>query len=260
MRQDDVLIKWTGSKRVQAPTILEHFPKQINTYYEPFIGGGSLLYTLLSSDIEVKQYCCSDLNEHLIALWDVVQHKPCDLFDTYCAWWPFEEEKYYKLRALFNHCKDSKLFFCLLRSCRNGIVRFNNQQEFNSSFHPNRKGIRPSRLKPVIDDWHQKIQRVQFEVADYREINPSLGDFMYLDPPYISNSKFFFGTFDLNPFFEWLSQQKVNWLLSLNGSKSGIDKTIEVPRHLYQKHILINNYHGSQVTSEDSLYVHEEES
>lgn len=258
MRQDDVLIKWTGSKRVQAPTILEHFPKQINTYYEPFLGGGSLLYALLSSNISVKRYRCSDINEPLIHLWKTIQKTPCRLFDFYCRWWPFNQDKYYQLRDQFNQDKDPKKFFCLLRSCRNGIVRFNQSQEFNSSFHPNREGICPSRLKPVLDDWHHKIQSVSFKVADYRKVQTKTGDFLYLDPPYASKSRFFFGQLELEPFWTWLGNQKVDWLLSLNGSKSGVDITIDVPRHLYEKHILINNYHGSQVTSEDCLYMHEE--
>ena len=33
------VIKWSGSKRSQANDILKFFPKQINTYYEPFCGG-----------------------------------------------------------------------------------------------------------------------------------------------------------------------------------------------------------------------------
>lgn len=33
------VIKWTGSKRSQAEHIINKFPKEIDTYYEPFVGG-----------------------------------------------------------------------------------------------------------------------------------------------------------------------------------------------------------------------------
>ena len=47
------VIKWSGSKRSQAENILTYFPREIDTYYEPFCGGASVLRRLLSSDIKV---------------------------------------------------------------------------------------------------------------------------------------------------------------------------------------------------------------
>ena len=41
------VIKWSGSKRSQAENILTYFPKEIDTYYEPFCGGASVLRRLL---------------------------------------------------------------------------------------------------------------------------------------------------------------------------------------------------------------------
>ena len=38
------VIKWSGSKRSQASTLLSYFPEDIKCYYEPFIGGGAMLY------------------------------------------------------------------------------------------------------------------------------------------------------------------------------------------------------------------------
>ena len=83
MRQNDILIKWTGSKRLQSPHIIKFFPKKIKTYREPFLGGGSMLYVLLSSDIEVENFECSDLNAPLIAIWQMVKDNPDELFNRY---------------------------------------------------------------------------------------------------------------------------------------------------------------------------------
>ena len=69
-------IKWSGSKRSQAEKILEFFPKEIDTYYEPFCGGCSVLRRLLDSDIKVKNYVCSDLNQDLINLWIEIKNHP----------------------------------------------------------------------------------------------------------------------------------------------------------------------------------------
>ena len=45
------LIKWTGSKRKQAPLIARE-AKSYNRYFEPFLGGGALLF--LFSSIQGK--------------------------------------------------------------------------------------------------------------------------------------------------------------------------------------------------------------
>ena len=73
------VIKWTGSKRSQSEYIISLFPKQIETYYEPFVGGGSILMQLLLSDIKVGRYICSDINKDLIGLWDTIKQNPVAL-------------------------------------------------------------------------------------------------------------------------------------------------------------------------------------
>ena len=70
------LIKWSGSKRSQASEIIKYFPKEIDTYYEPFCGGCSVLRTLLESNIKVNRYICSDLNTELIELWRLIKSNP----------------------------------------------------------------------------------------------------------------------------------------------------------------------------------------
>ncbi len=82
-----VLIKWTGSKRRQAKQIVAKFPRQIVTYYEPFLGGGSVLYELLGTDIEVGRIEFSDICEPLIALWQVVKDDPKGLVEGSSASW-----------------------------------------------------------------------------------------------------------------------------------------------------------------------------
>src|SRR3954464_14005568 len=82
-----VLLKWTGSKRRQARRIVEHFPRKIATYYEPFVGGGSVLYELLGSDIQVDRIECGDTCVPLIELWQVVRDDPEGLVRRYAEMW-----------------------------------------------------------------------------------------------------------------------------------------------------------------------------
>lgn len=182
-------IKWTGSKRKQAPYIVDQFPNEIETYYEPFLGGGSVLHELLNRIYEGKIKCnkivCSDLNCDLISLFNMFISKEQRnlLFEYYSKLHyemknlcgakdkePISEEqvricqKYYnKKRDEYNEWIVNKefpieramTFYWIARTSFNGLIRYNpNTGKFNSPFHvAGRLGITPEKLKKVFDSW-----------------------------------------------------------------------------------------------------------
>ena len=79
------VIKWSGSKRSQAENILTYFPKEIDTYYEPFCGGASVLRRLLSSNIKVNHYVTKSLEEWYSKLVDrgYISHGSRKYFDDF---------------------------------------------------------------------------------------------------------------------------------------------------------------------------------
>ena len=102
------IIKWSGSKRSQTEEILNHFPSEINTYYEPFCGGASVLYGLMNNkNIKVKEFVCSDNNKDLIDLWNYIKIEKESLKNAYRELWsnlnsrPTQQEKkeYYEFYA-----------------------------------------------------------------------------------------------------------------------------------------------------------------
>ncbi len=58
-------VKWAGGKRQLIPEIEKHLPEKFSSYYEPFLGGGALLFHLVSEKENLKGYV-SDLNSELI--------------------------------------------------------------------------------------------------------------------------------------------------------------------------------------------------
>lgn len=40
------LLKWVGGKRQLLPELTAKMPRTFNTYFEPFIGGGAMLFEL----------------------------------------------------------------------------------------------------------------------------------------------------------------------------------------------------------------------
>ena len=54
-------IKWAGGKQSIAHTLIDFFPTSFETYYEPFLGGGSMFFTL-----SPQRAVLSDDNQWLI--------------------------------------------------------------------------------------------------------------------------------------------------------------------------------------------------
>jgi DNA adenine methylase len=75
--------KWIGGKRQLLSQILPHFPKQYNSYYEPFLGGGAVFFAIAGNDESIKpssgNYFLSDLNEQLIKSFNTVKNNVDDL-------------------------------------------------------------------------------------------------------------------------------------------------------------------------------------
>ena len=109
-----------------------------------------------------------------------------------------------------------------MRTCVNGITRFNDDGRFNNSFHLSRKGMDPRQFEPSVRAWHARIQGVRFVCQDYAETvsAASPGDFVYLDPPYAGNRQRYIHNLDLDRFFgvlESLNRRGARWALSFDG-------------------------------------------
>lgn len=240
-------IKWSGSKRSQAKEILEFFPKEIETYYEPFCGGCSVVRRLLDTDIKVKNILCSDLNADLINLWVEIKNSPQKAFKHYKELWSElnkDEDKarkrayFEEIRERYNKERNPLDFLFIMRTTTNGMPRYNKSGNFNNSFHITRNGIIPETLKNILEEWSYILNKnnVQFICQDYREIVSSTRDFIYLDPPYANSKGMYFNNFEVEPFFDWLRTQSADYILSFDGKSGEVDNTYKVPEDLYSEH------------------------
>ena len=246
------IIKWTGSKRSQANEIIKYFPQNIETYYEPFLGGGSMLRTLIDSDINVKHYICSDKNNDLIMLWKSVKYSPEILKSTYRELWNNlnsddnmirRKEYYNRIRNEFNKNHNPYQFNFLLRESLNGMVRYNKKGDFNSPFHFTRKGIVPDSFDKIVDEWFEKLNSIdiKFINSDYKEITPKEDDFIYLDPPYANTKGLYYGLIAYDELWNYIKKIKCKYALSFDGKVGDDTMTYNVPIDLYSKHIYINS-------------------
>jgi len=261
------LVFWAGSKWFQAGKIVEYFPKSIETYHEPFIGGGSMLYELLKSDIRVERIECSDGYEPLIGIWRMVQDGEESLMDEYEKHWKQMREKgqsyFYQIRDEYNEVRKPCQLFFLLRSCKRTTALFNKKGEFIAGYRERDRGgsgINPQKLQVIFEQWYKALAKVEFSMKDYRKVRTKPSDFMYLDPPYQSvNYNLYPVDFDIGKFFQWLEGQPCGYALSLEGFVNDEDRRVDVPKELYDDEIQIEaaprlfDRRIDKVT--DSLYV-----
>ena len=249
-------IKWSGSKRSQCDEIISYFPRKIETYYESFLGGGSVAYRLMNSDINVNKFVLSDLNSDLINLYKLIQNDYKSVISHYELLWnelnkdsDFERKKLYfaEIRKRLNEKHDPKDFMFIMRTTTNGMPRYNSDGEFNNSFHITRNGIEPFRLEKILKEWNDTLNNhnVEFINASYDEFCPNENDFCYYDPPYANTKGMYFGAIDNGKFFSFLSDLKCPYCFSFDGFCEDEDSTYDVPKSVYDEHIYLKNGNSS---------------
>jgi DNA adenine methylase len=252
------IIKWTGSKRSQCRDIVSYFPKEIDTYYEPFCGGASVMRALIEDKtINVNKYIISDINQDLMNLWNIIKDTPEQLFMYYSGLWKtlnkdnatidYQKRIYETIRKQFNSNHNPMDFFFLLRTCFNGMVRYNTDGEFNTSFHINRPGINPDKLKPILYEWSNLINQnnIEFKCCNYTDINPTENDFVYLDPPYAKTKGLYNGGLNLEELYSYMLNLKSSYILSFDGISGDNNQTVDLPVELFDKHIYLNSGNSS---------------
>lgn len=239
------VIKWTGSKRKISFEITRRFPGDYENYYEPFVGGGSVLF-----QEGPESGLCLDICEPLIGIWKLIKNEPENLISYYKENWKklqdIGHEYYYEIREKFNDTKEPEHLYFLSRTCVNGLIRFNQDGEFNNSFHHSRPGIHPKRLSKIIREWSQRIENISFKAGDYAQILDTVtgNDFVYMDPPYFNTTARYYGSINEERFFEFLSElndKNVRYALSLDGFSEVKDYRTEIPDEIYEEIFLLKS-------------------
>jgi DNA adenine methylase len=225
-------LKWVGGKTQIINKIIDKFPKEINNYYEIFLGGGSVLLALLSLEkagqiIITNKIYAFDLNKSLINVYINIQSNKDELFEYITLYIneydsiefnsinrkpttideakTSKESYYYWIRNKFNNMnKDtieySALFMFLNKTCFRGIYR-EGPNGFNVPYGHYKKT--PTIItKQELNNISELIQKVEFICSDFTEsmMNIDKGDYVYLDPPYAPETKTSFVKYTSNGF------------------------------------------------------------
>jgi DNA adenine methylase len=185
------ILKWAGGKTTSLPVILAHLPKRINTYYEPFFGGGAVFFALARAGRFDKAHI-SDTNRELTTTLKAVRDSLPRVIEALgrLSDGVITEARYNQIRStpmIAEHEIAARMIF-LNKACFNGLYRVNKKSgEFNTSWGK-RERVFPDLLNLAAAA--QALQGVSisccsFAMADEAE----RGDAVYFDPPYFPVSK-----------------------------------------------------------------------
>lgn len=240
------LIKWTGSKRSQCIEISKNILSEYETYFEPFCGSCALgFYLLKTKSMQFKKFIFSDINNDLINTYNTIKENPQSIIDDYRKYWNElnkddnikRKQEYYKvMRECLNTSHEPSVFFFIMRVVQNGMPRYNQKGEFNSSFHITRPGANPNLICKIVNEYYNLLNNhnVVFKHCNYFEHPYSENDLVYLDPPYFNTHGIYYGKIDYDKFISFLKSLKSDFLLSFDGISTK-DNTVEIPK-IYNEH------------------------
>ena len=199
------ILKWAGGKTQLLAEISHAYPEgfgdTIRRYAEPFVGGGAVLFDILSN-YELDEVYISDVNAELINMYIVVRDRADELIALLTGYQTEylslddegRKQYYYSKRDEFNNLiisgksktvvTSAALFIFLNRTCFNGLYRANRKGLFNVP--------RGDQANPLICNEENilavsaALTKVQIVCGDYSASNAFIdkNTLVYLDPPY----------------------------------------------------------------------------
>ena len=187
-------LKWAGGKRQLHALIIPIIKKHLelgNTYYEPFLGAGSVFL-----EIEHPHAVVNDTNHDLMLCYEAIKNNSKDLIRQLSVYKSnHSKEAFYLIRSfdrqeeVFKHLtlveRAARLIY-LNKTCFNGLYRVNKKGHFNTPVG--------SQNNPSIFD----VENIE-NISKYLNENNIIikntdfveavscakkGDFIYFDPPY----------------------------------------------------------------------------
>lgn len=183
-------VKWAGGKRQLLAQIRERMPREYNRYYEPFIGGGAVVFDLLPENALIN-----DINEALINAYVQIRENVDSFLDNInridSAIGEDGKAYYYSMRNLYNMKLEkmeydielAALFVFLNKHCFNGLYRVNSKGLFNVPYNNSKRVSCDEESIRMTSDY---LQRVTITTGDFEDAcrNSGRGDFVFLDSPY----------------------------------------------------------------------------
>lgn len=179
-------LKWPGGKQWFVKQYVNILPSNFKNYYEPFLGGGAVFFSL-----QPKRAVLSDTNKDLINLYIFMRNNPEDLKELmkyhqeqHCKQYYYDIREHESLMDL----ESAGRFLYLNRTCFNGMYRVNRQGKFNVPI-----GSKNNCIYDIdhFNEYSSLLKRAKIVEGDFMNIITRSGkeDLIFADPPYTVQKK-----------------------------------------------------------------------
>ena len=197
-------LRWAGGKQWIARQLARLIPPDSGTYYEPFLGGGSLYFAALPTAAVL-----SDVNPRLIETYQLLKDHPLAVISV-LEGWSNDQDSYYRVREMDFGDAIARVaqFIYLNRTCWNGLYRVNRQGKFNVPFGNHGRAVFDTSHFLTISN---TLKDAEIRCGDFDQVlqQAGPGDFVYLDPPYVASStNKGFSKYNVET-FTWSDQQRL---------------------------------------------------
>lgn len=185
-------VKWAGGKRQILAQIRRRLPKHISTYYEPFVGGGAVLFALANRDV-FERAVVGDVNRELVDTYQLLAAGRVTELTELLITYQNTREFFDRMKALNptempNIVERVARFIYLNKTGFNGLYRVNSRGGFNVPFG---KYSNPNFCDgPRLREASRALKNVIIQCLDFETLSADAkpGDVIYFDPPYLPKS------------------------------------------------------------------------
>lgn len=183
-------VKWAGGKRQLLDRISERMPQNYNHYFEPFIGGGAVLF-----ELQPENAVINDINASLMNTYKIIVGSPQEFIESVkkldSQIGDDGKAYYYSLREHYNDklmkeefdIELAALFVFMNKHCFNGLYRVNGKGLFNVPYNNSKKESIDEDSIWAVSEYLKKVTIMlgDFEAACQ---GAEKGDFVFFDSPY----------------------------------------------------------------------------
>ena len=189
-------VKWVGGKGQLIEPIKQMIPRDYDTYYEPFVGGGAILFSL-----KPKKAVINDINKQLINVYEQIRDAPKEVIHTVNQLdsLPCDKDYYGECREIYNHKIQSEelspecaaYMIWINKHCFNGLYRVNSRGSFNVPYN-NKESVNSINEANIMNiSKYLNEADIMILCSDFEDVCQRITskDFVYFDSPYVPVSE-----------------------------------------------------------------------